>query len=80
MKLFRVLHLSDIHIGSTYMESRDIAYKIISDIEDEKLSNIRCVIVTGDIFEGCCGMKESIVSEAIEFFNIIFDELKPLQI
>ena len=35
MKLFRILHLSDIHIGNTYMDSEDIAYRIISDIEPE---------------------------------------------
>lgn len=76
MKLFRVLHLSDIHIGDTYMESRDIAYRIISDIESENISGIQCVIVTGDIFEGGCGLNDDIVSEAIGFFNIIFEELK----
>lgn len=76
MKLFRVLHLSDIHIGDTYMESSDIAYRIISDIESENISGIQSVIVTGDIFEGCCGESEKIVSEAINFFNIIFEELK----
>lgn len=76
MGIFRVLHLSDIHIGDTYMESRDIAYRIISDIESENISGIQCVIVTGDIFEGCCGFSENIVSEAVEFFNIIFEELR----
>lgn len=76
MKLFRVLHLSDIHIGNTYMESKNIAYKIISDIEGQNIEGIRCVIVTGDIFEGCCGFDEDIVTEAVEFFEIIFDELK----
>lgn len=40
MGIFRVLHLSDIHIGDTYMESRDIAYRIISDIESENISGI----------------------------------------
>lgn len=76
MKLFRILHLSDIHIGDTYMDSKDIAYRIISDIESENIDGIQCVIVTGDIFEGCCGQSDSIVSEAINFFNIIFEELK----
>lgn len=76
MKLFRVLHLSDIHIGDTYMASNDIAYKIIADIENESIENIRSVIVTGDIFEGRCGEDKSIISEAIGFFNIIFEELK----
>lgn len=76
MKLFRILHLSDIHIGDTYMTSKDIAYRIISDIENENINNIQSVIVTGDIFEGCCGLSDDIVSEAVEFFNIIFEELK----
>lgn len=76
MKNFRVLHLSDIHIGATYMDSKDIAYRIISDIESENIDGIQCVIVTGDIFEGCCGLSDGIVSEAIEFFDIIFEELK----
>lgn len=75
MKLFRVLHLSDIHIGDTYMDSKDIAYRIISDIESENLSSIHCVIVTGDIFEGRCGLSDILVSEAIDFFNILFEEL-----
>lgn len=75
MKLFRVLHLSDIHIGDTYMKSSDIAYRIISDIESENINGIQSVIVTGDIFEGCCGENEGIISEAINFFNIIFQEL-----
>lgn len=75
MKLFRVLHLSDIHIGDTYMESSDIAYRIISDIESENINSIQSVIVTGDIFEGCCGQNDKIISEAINFFNIILKEL-----
>ncbi|MGN0561693.1 MAG: metallophosphoesterase [Candidatus Fimenecus sp.] len=76
MKLFRVLHLSDIHVGDTYADSEDIAYRIISDIESENISDIQCVIVTGDIFEGSCGQSDNIVSEAVKFFNIIFNELK----
>lgn len=76
MKLFRVLHLSDIHIGDTYMESKNIAYRIISDIEDENLANIQCVVVTGDIFEGRCGLRPGIVDEAVDFFNTLFNELK----
>lgn len=76
MKLFRILHLSDIHIGDTYMESKDIAYRIISDLESENIDSIQSVIVTGDIFEGCRGLRDGIVSEAVEFFNIIYEELK----
>lgn len=76
MKLFRILHLSDIHIGDTYMDSEDIAYRIISDIESENINGIQSVIVTGDIFEGRCGLNDSIISEAVNFFNIIFEELK----
>lgn len=76
MKLFRVLHLSDIHIGNTYANPQDIAYRIISSIEDEKLSNIQCVIVTGDIFEGRLGFSSSLVSEAVNFFNVLYEELQ----
>ena len=76
MKFFRVLHLSDIHIGDTYMDSKDIAYRIISDVESENIGSIQCVITTGDIFEGCCGFNDDIISEAVKFFNIIFEELK----
>ena len=76
MKLFRILHLSDIHIGNTYMDSEDIAYRIISDIESENIRGIQSVIVTGDIFEGGCGMNDGIISEAVNFFDIIFEELK----
>lgn len=32
--MFRILHLSDIHIGKTYKDSDDIAYKIAFDIDD----------------------------------------------
>ena len=76
MKKFRVLHLSDIHIGDTYMSSKDIAYRMISDIENEKMSDIQCVVVTGDIFEGKLEMKDHIVDEAVKFFNVIFEQLK----
>ena len=73
MKLFRILHLSDIHIGDTYMNSSDIAYRIISDIESENINGIQAVVVTGDIFEGRCGENDRIISEAVNFCNIIFE-------
>lgn len=76
MNSFRVLHLSDIHIGDTYMDSSDIAYRIISDLESESIRNIRCVIVTGDIFEGRCGENADIISEAVSFFKTILKELQ----
>lgn len=76
MSLFRVLHLSDIHIGDTYMDSKDIAYRIISAIESENINCIQSVVVTGDIFEGKCGLNDDIVTEAIDFFNIIYEEIK----
>lgn len=58
------------------MKSKDIAYRIISDMESENIDSIQSVIVTGDIFEGSCGLCDGIVSEAVEFFNIIYEELK----
>lgn len=75
MKLFRVLHLSDIHIGDTYTDSKNIAYRIITDIESENIEGIQCVVVTGDIFEGRYNFNDELLSEAIEFFNIIFEQL-----
>lgn len=75
MEKIRILHLSDIHIGNTYMESKNIAYRIISDIENESLNNIQCVVVTGDIFEGKVGYTEELITEAVDFFNIIQEQL-----
>lgn len=40
MKKMHVLHLSDIHIGDTYIDSQSIAYRIITNIENENLNNI----------------------------------------
>ena len=47
--MFRILHLSDIHIGKTYKDPENIACQIASDIDYVGLSNINCIIVTGDI-------------------------------
>lgn len=77
MGKFRVLHLSDLHIGNTYTKSEDIAYRIITDIENENLNkDIKSVLVTGDIFEGAKGYSESLINEAVDFFNIIYEQLK----
>ena len=37
MSYFRVLHLSDIHIGNMYDSSIEIADKIVGDIGDDKI-------------------------------------------
>ena len=76
MSVFRVLHLSDIHIGDTYMSSENVAYRLISDIENEGITDIKCVIVTGDIFEGKCKLTDALINEAVNFFNIIIKELQ----
>lgn len=76
MNSFRVLHLSDIHIGDTYINSEEIAYKIISAIEGEGIKNIGCILVTGDIFEGKNGYSEKLINEAVNFFDIIHKELQ----
>lgn len=75
MRPFRILHLSDIHIGDTYLKSEDIAYRIIADLETEEIKNIRCVLVTGDIFEGKCTNYDELIEEAAIFFEIIHKEL-----
>lgn len=75
MNPFKILHLSDIHIGDTYVDSEQIAYRIISDMENENIKHIKCVIVSGDIFEGKKGNNKEIINEAVKFFNIIHQEL-----
>lgn len=75
MHFFRVLHLSDLHIGDTYMAAKDIAYRIISDIENERIDNIKSVIITGDIFEGKYNFSDKLIAEAVSFFNTLFTEL-----
>ncbi|GAE02570.1 hypothetical protein CBO05C_2260 [Clostridium botulinum B str. Osaka05] len=72
---FRVLHLSDVHIGKTYKPSESIAYKIVSDIEHNKMANIDCIITTGDIFEGTIKTSEILIREAVNFYEIILKEI-----
>lgn len=74
--MFRILHLSDIHIGKTYKAPADIAYKIASDIDHKGLSPIRCIAVTGDIFDGQAEMEDSaLIDSAVEFFEILCTEI-----
>ena len=73
--MFRILHLSDIHIGKTYKETESIACKIASDIDYNGLSNIDCVVVTGDIFDGQIEVTDLLISEAVSFFEILLEEI-----
>lgn len=73
--MFRVLHLSDLHIGGTYLKSQDLAYKITNDIARTGIKGIRSVLVTGDIFHGPAGHRESLIQEAVEFFRTLISEL-----
>lgn len=75
MSAFRVLHLSDVHIGKTYKPSDSIAYKIISDIDHNKMADIDCVITTGDIFEGTIKTSDELIKEAVNFYEIILKEI-----
>lgn len=75
MPAFRVLHLSDIHIGKTYKPSEDIAYKIISDIDHNKMTDINCVITTGDIFEGTIITSTKLIKEAVDFYETLLKEI-----
>ncbi len=83
--MFRILHISDVHIGKTYKKSEDIAYKIISDIAMNGLCNLKSVIVTGDIFDGRVGVNEkfdidnNLIDEAVRFFYILRDEINKRQ-
>ncbi len=75
MSNFRILHLSDIHIGETYKPSEDIAYKIISDIDQNGLCSLRSVIVTGDIFHGQIAFSDKLIEEAVAFFEILLEQI-----
>lgn len=77
--MFRILHLSDIHIGKTYKETESIACKIASDIDYNGLSNIDCVVVTGDIFDGQIKVTNSLMNEAVSFFEILLQEINSNQ-
>lgn len=77
--MFRILHLSDIHIGKTYKEPDSIACKIASDIDYNGLSAINCIIVTGDIFDGQVKVTESLINTAVDFFEILLAEINSNQ-
>lgn len=67
--MFRILHLSDIHIGKTYKDPENIACQIASDIDYVGLSNINCIIVTGDIFDGQIDVSDSLIDAAVNFLR-----------
>lgn len=77
--MFRILHLSDIHIGKTYKEPDSIACKIASDIDYNGLSAINCIVVTGDIFDGQIAVTDSLISTAVDFFEILLTEINSNQ-
>jgi hypothetical protein len=79
MSAFRVLHLSDIHIGGTYIGSEEIAYKIVGDLENNRLCQIKSVIVTGDIFDGQVAVTDNLIKEAVNFFNRVLEEINIIQ-
>lgn len=73
--MFRLLHLSDIHIGDTYKEPEEIACKIASDLAQHGLGKIECIAVTGDIFEGTVTYSDELVSQAAYFFEVLLREI-----
>ena len=79
MSAFRILHLSDIHIGDTYKPPKDIAYKIVSDLNHNGLCSIKSVIVTGDIFDGNSEISEDLFNDAITFFETLLKEINLTQ-
>jgi Molecular chaperone, HSP90 family len=66
---FRVLHISDIHIGNTYKPPSDIAYQIVRDLENNHLNSIDSIVITGDIFDGRCDFESGLIDEAASFFE-----------
>lgn len=79
MAVFRVLHLSDIHIGNTYINSDDIAYKIVSDLSNNGSYTINSVVVTGDIFDGRIKKYQPLIEEAVSFFELILKAINDSQ-
>lgn len=77
--MFRILHLSDIHIGKTYKEPDSIACKIASDIDYNGLSAIDCIIVTGDIFDGQVKVNDLLINTAVDFFDTLLNEINSNQ-
>ena len=79
--MFRILHLSDIHIGKTYKESDSIACRIASDIDYNGLGGIGCIAVTGDIFDGQVPVDKSefLINKAVNFFEILLTEINSNQ-
>lgn len=77
--MFRILHLSDIHIGKTYKKPKDIACQIASDIAHVNLNTINCIIVTGDIFDGQIAVMDSLIDSAVEFFEFLITEINSNQ-
>lgn len=77
--MFRILHLSDIHIGKTYKDPENIACQIASDIDYVGLSNINCIIVTGDIFDGQIDVSDSLIDAAVNFFEVLLLEINSNQ-
>ena len=75
MPVYRSLHLSDLHIGGTYLDSQELAYKITNDIARTGIGGIRNILVTGDIFHGPAGTDKALILEASRFFQTLMDEL-----
>lgn len=82
--MFRILHLSDIHLGRTYKDPEILACKIASAACHKLKGNeINCVVVTGDIFDGRRSNDEKsnneLVDVAIKFFNILLGQINQIQ-
>lgn len=75
MPVYCTLHLSDLHIGSTYLDSQSLIYKITNDIARNGIKGIRSVLVTGDIFNGPSGSSPELIQEASNFFLTLMSEL-----
>ena len=81
--MLRILHLSDIHLGKTYKDPESMACNIAADIDHNGLSNIKCIVVTGDIFDGQAQLGKDNLPELIHiaagFFQTLLDEINSNQ-
>ena len=79
MAIFRILHISDIHIGMTNISQSDIAYKVSADIFNNCLNPLKCIVVTGDIYEGTLDYDEQLLNKAVSFFELLLSEINENQ-
>lgn len=76
MAFHRILHLSDLHMGRTYLPAEELACRIADDIGRNGIRDIRSILVTGDIFDGREKERKDLIPTAVGFFEVLLEELR----